>query len=1233
MARLALSIAGGIVGAILALPTGGVSVGLGFSLGSMVGGVIGSLAFPGKGQHVYGARLNDMQVSSSAAGTPIPRLWGAMRLGGQIIWSSGIQEEKTTTKQSAKGGPSVTQTTYAYYCSFAAAFCEGVGIITRMWGDSKLIYDSTGTGQLAANFNVVPTLYTGSETQLADPLISSVEGPNNTPAYRGIVYAVFDKFPLANFGNRLPNIRAEITASATSAYPTTRQTWPDATYYPIHAFTDLQGRTAFYCAGTASSPAASQLIQRVDLSSGQIMASGILPQVTSAFDGTQHCIIENLGTGGAVTVDNDGYIWISNWASRAIYKLDPWTFQILKTVSVTGFFYGAPINLNTYVSEDGISYILGTAYYSSISGYAASGWAMLVLRADSGSVVGQYAYTGQVHQSYPVVDYYGNAYLIYRGPTGSNQWNITKVNIPGGANASNNALFTDAATWNYTGDTSVGIGDALLWNPTDGNLIVLTNTGAFLRIDSATGAILEQVGSQANQQFPAWNGTGTLESGQIGGFGVFKYDSGYDCFIQTGLRGRAQNGFILVPDVNSATNGNLNAISAADFSILATYNMGLFPDRPQGSSWDWVGANNTSMSSYWAYVPQRNMLCCVGEWDKNAAGYPSTFTSKWACYQLFFGRLSTNGAVAADVALSVCEAAGIDAANVDTSLISNLSVIGYPVVQLQNGSSILSALMKTLFFEARETDFKLQFIPRGQSAIVTIPEDDLGLAADNTKLEETVGQEQDVPKEVEVVFIDPAQDYQQNKQHKIRHSRTKKTVNKTSINLPVVLNARDAERLADRILWTAESERDNFKANLWRAYYLLLDPCDVVQFTYDNALITARISENTIGQNYASAVQFVREDSNNYVSISSGNADSGFIAQIIQGLADTQLWLLDIPYLQDSDADSSGNTGFYFGAAPSDNGTWGAGVLYQSADASSYNQISASGNAIGYGIAQNAPGAPRSVYTWDNTNSLTIRLVRGNAPSSDTTLNVLNGSNAVLLYPSLEVLQFTTATNNGDGTYTLSGLLRGRRGTEWACVNHNIGEIAILLPDGGLVHEQVSLSLVGLKRYYKAITAGADINSTRNIQTLTLKGRDLMPYAPCQIAGQLSGSDWVFGWMRRTRLGGGWFDGTDIVPLAEDGQGYALDICDSSWNIKRTVYVTQNRFTYTAAMQTADFGATQSTVYLQVTQLSAQVGRGFIAQKVISTSVASLPPLDSATALSNPSTAGQTGSGWLVNGS
>jgi len=94
------------------------------------------------------------------------------------------------------------------------------------------------------------------------------------------------------------------------------------------------------------------------------------------------------------------------------------------------------------------------------------------------------------------------------------------------------------------------------------------------------------------------------------------------------------------------------------------------------------------------------------------------------------------------------------------------------------------------------------------------------------------------------------------------------------------------------------------------------------------------------------------------------------------------------------------------------------------------------------------------------------------------------------------------------------------------------------------------------------------------------------------VAGIRNGSgDLAIGCVRRTRIGGIWADGTDI-PLNEESERYEVDILNGS-TVVRTIAVTSPAANYTAAQQTADFGAPQSSVAVKVYQLSATVGRGW----------------------------------------
>ena len=164
------SIGGGLLG-VSAVTIGGF---IGSSVGSLVDSWIVSSLAPA--QRIEGARLDGLRITSSTEGAVIPRLFGRMRIGGNIIWATDFREEtKTTTQGGGKGGGGgkVKTTEYLYYASFAVALCEGeITGIGRVWADGKAM-DMTG---------VTWRWYPGDEAKGPDPFISAKMGAANTPA-------------------------------------------------------------------------------------------------------------------------------------------------------------------------------------------------------------------------------------------------------------------------------------------------------------------------------------------------------------------------------------------------------------------------------------------------------------------------------------------------------------------------------------------------------------------------------------------------------------------------------------------------------------------------------------------------------------------------------------------------------------------------------------------------------------------------------------------------------------------------------------------------------------------------------------------------------------------------------------------------------------------------------------------------------------------------------------------
>ena len=201
LASVGASIGGGFGGAILGLSGAAIGGMIGSAVGSIVDSWIVSALAPG--QKIEGARMDSLRMVSATEGVVIPRLYGRMRIGGNIIWATDFREESSTTRQGGGkgGGPKVTTTEYSYFASFAVGICEGpITGIGRVWADGEVVDLSDLTWRW----------YAGDEAQMPDPFIEAKMGSGHAPAYRGTAYVVFEELPLARFGNRLPQLSFEV---------------------------------------------------------------------------------------------------------------------------------------------------------------------------------------------------------------------------------------------------------------------------------------------------------------------------------------------------------------------------------------------------------------------------------------------------------------------------------------------------------------------------------------------------------------------------------------------------------------------------------------------------------------------------------------------------------------------------------------------------------------------------------------------------------------------------------------------------------------------------------------------------------------------------------------------------------------------------------------------------------------------------------------------------------------
>lgn len=198
MATMVLSSAGAVIGGALGGPMGAM---IGQAIGAVGGAFIDQELFRQE-HNISRGELGGLQLQTAAEGASLPFVYGRVRLSGHVIWATRYEEVISEQKQGGKatGGNSTTNiTSQSYFANFAVAVCEGpITAIRRVWANGKEL-DLAG---------ITMRPYLGTQDQLPDPLIEAKQG--TAPAYRGTAYVVFERLPLAEFGNRLPQLAFEV---------------------------------------------------------------------------------------------------------------------------------------------------------------------------------------------------------------------------------------------------------------------------------------------------------------------------------------------------------------------------------------------------------------------------------------------------------------------------------------------------------------------------------------------------------------------------------------------------------------------------------------------------------------------------------------------------------------------------------------------------------------------------------------------------------------------------------------------------------------------------------------------------------------------------------------------------------------------------------------------------------------------------------------------------------------
>ena len=1096
MASLVLSVAGAAIGFAVGGPAGAQ---IGFSLGGAAAGLL----FPPKGPD--GPRLSDLTIQGSAYGASIPLVYGSVRLTGNVIWAAKIVEH--SQQQGGKGGP--TSTTYSYTDSFAVSICEGpIGGISRMWADGLLIYDITPThtgesiGFKAGSFKV----YTGSETQLADPTIQSLIG--STPAYRGQAYVVFTDLQLAKYGNRIPSLSFEVINQPVTTLSLPAQLLgkgSDVAYNPV--------TNTFWTAYNLAGSGANNFILDV------YNATTFAKVGTTILGVGGSDLIHLVYAAGFMYVSRDGNPTVSQ---AVITKLDAVSRQIVEQSSTdyvpAGSSLGAVLSNGVQLSLSAVN--VAAATYEIVDSLDSSFGNLIPGRSQS-----------RTNSVNAVVYCTGSARSCYAGFFATNAPNW--LDIQSDINTASISVTNPAWTGAHIGHRLIEIPGSpfVLWT--------MPRQFSVAKVHTLTGVVTTAI---------------TVDSTAYpGGIKAMHYSKDTNrVYIDThNLAGDTTTAAALAYDLATGT-------------LLAAYTQSSYAGGSlQGRS---------------VYLGNETFAAC----ESTSSPSSLLWIAKFSMVSIGQGQPAALAAIVSDLSVR----AGLLTSDIDVTALTDF-VQGYTVSHQLAARSALEPLMQAFFFDPVDSDYLIKYKKRGGQPAFTILDADLAAhvaGGGSPKLIQVRRkQELDIPQSVSVKYINPSADYQVSTQYGAR--QTTRSSSSITVDFPIVMSDAKAKQIADAALYSAWTERTGISFATSIAY-AAMEPTDTV-IVHGRLVRVVHRKRNGGVMEWEGYADGNTSYANDTLTQQGASGVAGVTQQTIVKTPLTRVSLLDLALLIDSDA----APGFYIAAQGVSIG-WTGAQLWKSIDGgASYLPIISVPNTSIFGTVQGVLPAFFGGDTFDELNSVTVILpASSDIPtlSSASELNVLNGANVALV--GSEILQYRNAVLNGDGSYTLSGLLRYRKGTE--SVVHSKFESFVALT-ANIVRLSISSAEIGLLRYYKAVSNGGSLADAIPVQ-FTYKGRDLLPYSPVLIAAgrEVDGSVDMF-WTRRTRIGGEWRDAVD-VPLSEASEKYDVEIYNATYTtLIRTFFgVATSAQVYTLAQQTADFGGAQSAVYVKIYQLSDAIGRG-----------------------------------------
>ena len=499
-------------------------------------------------------------------------------------------------------------------------------------------------------------------------------------------------------------------------------------------------------------------------------------------------------------------------------------------------------------------------------------------------------------------------------------------------------------------------------------------------------------------------------------------------------------------------------------------------------------------------------------------------------------------------------------------------------------------------FDIVQSGYTIKFIPRGGSALASIDDAELdaraGGSPSGVRMTKSREMSIQIPRRVEVTYLDANREYDVGPAGTAERLNTD-AVSVTAIEMPVVLTANEAQGKAETLLYLYWLERYDLSFVL-PPTRLNLEPADVVTIALSGETLTVRLTEVAYLPDGRVEVKAKLASSSIYSPNEYGQAGLS-TGQSLTLAGSSGVIPLDIPCVID-EMNTAGCPLAIYG----ERAGWPGGAAVRSWDAGQTwtSVASVLPPTVTVSTTINALPAGRTDII-DTANQIVLQPML-NTLSSVTELQMLAGANnfAVGADGRWEIVGAKTCTQQGDGSWVLTNLLRGRAGTEWAVGLHQALDTVVLLDPTRIPFVTLPVDRLFSAGAYRAVTNGASIGSASDVD-FTYNGTNFECLAPVYINGGIdaTNNNWTVTWLRRTRVGGEWRDYVD-APLSETVESYDAEIWDSTFsNLKRTFSgLTSPTFTWTEAQQITDFTVKQHTIRVRIYQVSDKVGRGYPAQ-------------------------------------